>query len=1337
MAHIGEIPKTMKTVPAKNILLIEDNPGDIRLMKELLKEIANFDHQLIVAENLKDGCELLKEHNIHLILLDLNLPDSSGKQTFDTVIGLTQRIPVVLVSGLNDAELSQELIKKGAQDFILKQDLNSNLLEKTIQFAILRKQAKEALKASAAELVITNKELAFQNDEKEKRAAELLIANKELAFQSEEKEKRAAELLIANKELAFQSEEKEKRAAELVIANKELAFQIELKEKRAAELVIANKELAFQNELKEKRAAELIIAKENSEEYEKKFRQIAENIDEVFWLRTNGKMNYISPSFERIWGIPCEEIYENPQLFTEKIHPDDKPVVQEIFNSTEFQDKGIFNYEYRILRNDNEVRWINVKTFPILDDSGQIIKRVGIAADTTEKYESVQKLIKAKEQAEESEQKSMSIMDNSADAIFIANQQAKYVYTNKAVSDMLGYTSEEMKSKTIADITPPNKLEEYLKFFNQVLIDGKGFAEIELLKKDGNYITTDLNTVILPDGTTYGSCRDITERKQTELELIKAKERAEKSEVELIQANKELLIVNKIHKKEIEKRKIIQTKLIESQNRFQSIAEVAGEWIWEVDANGMYTYASKMSFTLLGYTPEELVGKKYFYDSFIPEEKELSKKKAFDIFLKMENFKNFQNTNIHKNGSIIILQTSGSPIINNQNELIGYRGVDQDITKQKRTENKLRSSKERYKNFISQVSEGVYRFELNKPMPVNLPIEAQIDFMYNHSFIAECNTAFMKMYGIKELKDIIGKSQLELHRVSSNLKNREATRLFIESGYRSENNETEEPDENGEIRYYLNSSIGIVKDEHLIRQWGTQRDVTALKKSEQELIKLSSAVEQSPAIIVITDLEGGIEYVNQKFIEVTGYSFEEAIGNNPRILKSGEKPKEEYQELWETIKSGKSWNGEFHNKKKNGELYWESASISPIIDKYGNKKYFLAIKEDITEKKEMMNDLVIAKERAEESDRLKSAFLANMSHEIRTPMNGILGFSELLKEPGLTGEKRHKYIEIIEKSGERMLNIVQEIIDISKIESGQMEVKCKETHINKLLESILDLEKPDADVKGINLSLKNILPAKETIVKTDNEKLYSILTNLVKNAIKYTDKGSIKFGFKNLGNYLEFYVKDTGIGIPPDRQEAVFERFIQADIPDIQARQGAGLGLAIAKAFVEMLGGKIWVESEEGKGSTFYFTIKFHSGSESNTITKNDGRILKEDKISGKFKVLVVDDDEVSRELISIMLKNFDKEIIEAASGLEAVETCLNNADIDLILMDIKMPDMNGYEATRQIRQFNKDVVIIAQTSFALTGDKEKAIGIGCNDYITKPINKSELEALIKKYLMK
>ena len=379
-------------------------------------------------------------------------------------------------------------------------------------------------------------------------------------------------------------------------------------------------------------------------------------------------------------------------------------------------------------------------------------------------------------------------------------------------------------------------------------------------------------------------------------------------------------------------------------------------------------------------------------------------------------------------------------------------------------------------------------------------------------------------------------------------------------------------------------------------------------------------------------------------------------------------------------------------------------------------------------------ELIEARDKAEESDRLKSAFLANMSHEIRTPMNGILGFADLLKEKDLTIEDRQEFINIIKDSGTRMLNIINDIIDISKIESGIMNVNIIETNINDQIEYIYTFFKPEVKDKGMHLLCNIALPSKESNIKTDKEKVFAILINLVKNAIKYSEKGSIELGYIKKGDFLEFYVKDTGIGISKGMQKAIFDRFIQAEFIDHQAIQGAGLGLSISKAYVGMLGGEIWVESEVGIGSTFYFTIPYNFAPTKITDIKDAIIPDKTDNQIKKLKILIAEDDPTSEKLITRIVLKYCKEDFHARTGKEAVEICRNNRDLDLVLMDIQMPDMNGYEATRQIRQFNKDVIIIAQTAFGLSGDKEKSIAAGCNDYLSKPIDKDSLIALIKKY---
>jgi len=505
------------------------------------------------------------------------------------------------------------------------------------------------------------------------------------------------------------------------------------------------------------------------------------------------------------------------------------------------------------------------------------------------------------------------------------------------------------------------------------------------------------------------------------------------------------------------------------------------------------------------------------------------------------------------------------------------------------------------------------------------------------------------------------------------------------------------------------------------------------KQTEEFNRKLSKAVEQSPAVIVITDTEGNIEYVNPKFTKITGYTPQEALGQNPKILKSDEHDEAFYKELWDTVLAGKEWNGEFHNKKKNGELYWENALISPIFNDAGEITHLLGVKEDITEKKKMVAELIGAKDKAEESDRLKTAFLQNMSHEIRTPLNGILGFAGLLAGNIIDINETKTYAEYIKTSGNRLLSLINNILDLSRIEAGSVSVRPKPFLINRLMKEAWQLFQTVAKKKDIRFKYHLPLKDDESIFVSDENKINQIIINLLGNAFKFTGSGSVDFGYKISGDELLFWVTDTGRGIAPEHQERIFERFYQADMSISRDFEGAGLGLPISKGLIELLGGKMWLKSQVDKGTSFYFTIPYHA-------TNKRPEHHTEDKISiriknGKQVILIVEDDETSFLFLEIVLRLEKLKILHATSGQEAVEMCLNHPEIGLVLMDIKLPEMNGLEATRKIKAFHPGLPVIAQTAHAFSSDRQEAFDAGCNDFITKPIPKNELVKIIAKYL--
>lgn len=716
---------------------------------------------------------------------------------------------------------------------------------------------------------------------------------------------------------------------------------------------------------------------------------------------------------------------------------------------------------------------------------------------------------------------------------------------------------------------------------------------------------------------------------------------------------------------------------------------------------------------------------------------------------------------------------------------------------------------------------------------------------------------------------------------------------------------------------------------------GYLRDISSFMDSNLFLRKIAMAADQSGSPIIITNCRGDIEYANNQFATLSGYSKDELMGLNTRQLRSENGSIDSYMGLWDTIMKGDVWKGELCNRRKDGSYYWDSTTITPIKDEQGVIVNFLAISEDVTDlfnsrdeinRKEKLlhsaaiigkillseeslddvinealallgdtilrdrvyvfeiesdpigeqayfmqryewvkegvvpqlgnpdlqyvpvmpeykrwfdilmkgdiikgnvsefpdaevaileeqdivsivvvpiwlenscwgfvgiddcrikdnwsdgeiailgslassigmaivkwrrkQELIKAKERAEESDRLKTAFLQNISHEIRTPMNGILGFIDLLNEDELSPEMQHEYLNIIKQSSNRLLSTVNDIINISKIEAGMVVAVEQVVNVNAQLEQLYKFFLPEIERKGMKLVLADGVSDRVARIFTDEEKLYAIISNLIKNAIKYSNSGTIEIGYNIEGENIVFYVKDEGIGIPKDRQKAIFDRFVQADITAARSHEGAGLGLSIVSAYVKMLNGSIWVESEIDKGSVFYVSLPYNTVKDMvaeevndkaetlfvSTDTQNADhqnrielprQIAMETSNERGGKILIVEDDEANVFYLKMLLQPYSYHLDYAANGKEAVDKVRREV-YDLILMDVKMPIMDGHEATRQIRTFNRTIPIVAQTAFAQDSDRQEALDAGCDDYISKPCSRIALLAMVKKYI--
>lgn len=858
-----------------------------------------------------------------------------------------------------------------------------------------------------------------------------------------------------------------------------------------------------------------------------------------------------------------------------------------------------------------------------------------------------------------------------------------FIEVNQKWLDTLGYQRVEVIGHWFGDFLAPEFRDVFLKRFPVFKEAGKIHSEFEMLHKKGNklFIAFDGNIGHNQNGEfkqTHCILQDITLQRQAEETLRKSEEK-----LRFFTDNSPMAVI---------------------------------EW----DSNFNITRWSGDSEKIFGWTLSDVIGKNIMDINIIYED-DLEDVKTSIKVLRRGKLKQMSSIrNCRKDGKAITCDWYNTVLKNKAGEIESVLSQVLDNTEKMQSESALRESEKHYRSLFDNMLNCFAYCQMHYDMN-----DIPCDFTY-----LSVNKAFETQTG---LLNAVGRRVTELIPTIDD-KDKELISIY---GQVSKNGEPR----NFEI--FLNS----IKEWYSVSAYCPKYGyfVAVFEKiTERKSIEINLASSNKFNSQIISSVQEGIIVYDKNlryqvwnpFMEkITGIPASEAIGKLPKDIFSFLDDVDVIERLRKCL------NGEYPVSvdfpfivPATGKSGWASDKSIPFLDVNGSVSGVIGTVHDLTERKKNEIELIIAKEKAEESDHLKSAFLTNMSHEIRTPMNGILGFAELLKEPDLKPDEIRDYVQTIQISGARLLNTINSIIDISKIESGLIDVDMNETNVNEKIEFSYKFFKPEAEKKGLKLSFKNGLPENESIILTDNEKLYGILTNLIKNAIKFTYEGSVEFGYQKKGKYLEFYVKDTGVGIPEKQLEIIFQRFRQGSESHNRGYEGSGLGLSISKNYIEMLGGKIWVESQEGIGSTFCFTIPYNPA-----ITTKMGRMVasssNKNRIEiGSLKVLIAEDDEISFSLLKRTFQKFCRTVLHAETGIQAVEMCKNNRDIDLVLMDIRMPHMDGLEATRRIRQFNKDLIIIAQSAYGFTSDSEKALSAGCNDSITKPVDKTLLFELIDKH---
>lgn len=907
---------------------------------------------------------------------------------------------------------------------------------------------------------------------------------------------------------------------------------------------------------------------------------------------------------------------------------------------------------------------------------------------------------------------------NSADGIFWLQLDGQFDYVNEAFCAMLGYTRDELLRMYLSDIDLV--VAEHGWFHCRQLIRSTKSQNIEahLQCKDGSILTVDMSVIYITFDDQERICafvRDITERKRMQDAIEKERQRL-------------FAVLDQLP---------VYVYLLDSTYTIRFANRYFREHIGLSDHHQCYQVFYQRE------TPCDSCYLSSVLNGFVPDvcEAQIFNGRTYQVYI-------YPFTD--SSGETLVLEL----------------GID--ITERKQAEAALRQSEAALQQANSELEQRVRErtSELRQSQallqsifsnaPSILAIHDTTDghfMLVSHHIAAVTGLSSDQMVG-KPLTKVF--STEHAHQWPLLVQNIIATGTAMQQEHQIQHYD-------GTDHTYLSISFPIRDSHGFIFAIGSiYTDITERKQMEENLRKFYRAVEQSPVVVVMTDKQGNIEYVNPKFTQVTGYTFQEAYGQNPRILKSETLPEQIYVDLWETILGGNEWVGEFHNQKKDKTLYWESASISPVTNNEGDITYFIAIKEDITERKQAEEELQQAKEAAEAANRAKSAFLANMSHELRTPLNAILGFAQLLASIPDIPAVQQSYLNIIERSGHHLLTLINDILEMSKIEAGRVSLVETECDLYSLCYDMIDMFHLRSHRKHVDLLL-DFGQEVPHFVYVDSGKLRQVLINLLSNGIKFTEHGSVTLRVcrldgrqRNLGRengcpnidttthsssartcWLSLSVEDTGIGIVIDELSTIFDAFVQTS-RGRTAQEGTGLGLSISQSFVALMGGTIQVHSEPGRGSAFSFEIPVQMAPSDDIQEDSDHpRIVQgiaPDQPS--YRILVVEDHEDNRKFLSILLAQAGFTVQTATNGQEAID-CSYSWQPHLIFMDICLPELDGLEATRSIKSMTRGQSphIVALTAGAFDGNIQSILAAGCDDFIRKPFRQEEIFQSLVKHL--
>ncbi len=1347
----------------KKILAIDDQKDNLTTLKAVIKShLPNC--KIITALSGKEGIEKAKKEQPDTILLDIIMPKMDGYEVCQKLKRdeKTKHIPIILVTAIKtDAESRVKGLNLGAEAFISK-PIDAVELSAQINVMLRIKAAEDQLRAEKNELGKTAKKKTAQLIEKEKQfqlIAENTIDNlaittfdlkakylyvspsikNVLGYDEEDlmgksffdfihpNDKKALYPLLLKyvnlkvKNLLTKSKLPFSQTVEFRFRNKagEWIFM------QSVINIVDKKLLAVTRDItKQKRAEEAL--KESEERYKSFIRHSNEGIyrmemktpmdislpieEQIDYINQNAYYAECNEAFAKMYGAKSINDILNILRVDFSHRRNDKASRE---NMLKFIESGyqIFNAEsFEEVENGNW-KWFSNQTIGVVED-GKLSRIWGTQINITDRKNAEQAL-------KDSEERFKELIELLPEAIFETDENLKLTYVNKRALEISGYTEADFQKGIdgLSILSPESQLRAQKYLSRRLSGEVLGTIEYDAQKKDGTTYPILFNANSIIKNGQFSGLRgvilDITERRKAQHDLILSEEKFRKAFL----TSPDSIAFNQL-------------------------------------ANGKFVSINDGCTKILGYSEKEVIGKTAL-DFKIWANKE-ERKKLYEELLKNGVAKNLETNFRAKNGDLKIGLMSASVVVLEGEKYI--LSITRDITKRREAEKAYFESAEKYRVLYTSTNDAIF-------------------LMQDLTFIS-CNPKTLEMYGCKE-DEIIGHTPIEFSpKIQPDGK--ESVKLAVKKIDAALAGEPQ-------IFEWLhlkkdgtpfNAEVSLTKmslsDGDYIH--AIVRDITDRKRSEQiqkALYNISNAVIESENLeefISLIQIELG-DIIDTTNFFIAFYNKENDTFFSP--FMSDEKDNFDTWPAGKTmssyvVKTTKSlFVTETDLRRMESEEKIEIVGTIPkcgmivplnykgettgvfAIQSYTNENAYTKEDLDMLEfvsdqisisihRKNAEQSLKDALKKATESDRLKSTFLATMSHELRTPLNAIIGFSDII-DNNLSMDEILQFAQTINDSGNHLLNIVEDLFDITLIESGQIKIDKEEIPLIQILNNVNEIIKAEQKKTGkSNLDLKLHIPPnlEDLIIYTDRSKFKQVLINLLKNAIKFTAKGEVSYGFEEEiiegKSFIKFFVKDTGIGIREDQQELIFDLFRQADETYTTAHGGTGIGLSITKKLTELMGGKIWLISERGRGSTFYFTIP----NENNLELNKTDTIRDMDKHSLKTKtILIAEDVEASYLLIEAMLSKLQAKLIWAKDGEDAIKLCEDNPQVDLVLMDINMPIINGYDATKIIKEIRPDLPIIAQTAYAIIGDREKSIEAGCNDYISKPIKKDALINIIHKHM--